>query len=68
MTESNQRSVAKVFSWRVIATITTMILVFLFTGELKLTLGVGALDVILKLFFYYLHERTWNTVKWGRKN
>jgi uncharacterized membrane protein len=65
MAESHRRSVAKAATWRMIATLTTMGLVFVFTGEIALSLGVGVFDVVLKLLFYYLHERAWNTVTWG---
>jgi uncharacterized membrane protein len=53
-------------SWRAVATATTMGLVYGFTGQLKLMLGVGILDVILKLVFYFLHERAWNMIRFGR--
>jgi len=66
MNERRRRSLIKALTWRAIATATTMALVFLFTGELTLTLGVGALDIILKLIFYYGHERAWNRILWGR--
>ena len=49
-----------------IATTTTMFLVFFFTGELDLSLGVGFFDVLLKLAFYFLHERAWDRVWFGR--
>jgi len=65
--ESRKRSLAKMLSWRVIATVITMTLVFLFTGELSLAAGVGIFEVILKVAFYYGHERAWNMVRWGRK-
>ena len=45
-----------------------MALVFLSTGELSLTLSIGALDVVLKLIFYYAHERLWNVVSWGKNS
>ena len=64
MNEHRKRSLVKAVTWRAIATLTTMTLVFLFTGEVALTLGIGALDIIFKLIFYYGHERTWNLVKW----
>jgi len=67
MSDYHKRSIIKAISWRVIATLITMILVFLFTGQLDITLGVGALDITSKLFFYYLHERAWNLIRWGRK-
>jgi adenylylsulfate kinase len=65
--ESHKRTFLKTISWRIIATLTTMVLVFIFTRKLSLMLGVGALDVILKMMFYYLHERAWNKIKYGRK-
>ena len=36
-----------------------MFLVYSFTGELDLSLGVGFFDVLVKLAFYFLHERVW---------
>ncbi len=63
---SSSRSGAKAVTWRVIATTTTMSLVYFFTGELDLSLGVGFFDVLLKLAFYFLHERAWDRVWYGR--
>ena len=60
------RSVAKTISWRIIATITTMSLVYIFTKKLSLSLGIGVFEVIFKMCFYYLHERFWQKIKWGR--
>lgn len=54
-------------SCRFVATMTTMVLVFIFTGKLDLVVKVGALEVIAKLLFYYLHERVWLWIKWGIK-
>jgi uncharacterized membrane protein len=60
------RSIVKTFTWRFVATIITVFLVYLVTKEISLSIGVGILDLIYKLLFYYLHERTWNVVKWGK--
>jgi uncharacterized membrane protein len=64
---SMSRSGAKAVTWRVIATTTTMSLIYLFTGELDLSLGVGFFDIITKLTFYFLHERAWERVWYGRE-
>ena len=64
---SLSRSGAKSVTWRVIATTTTMFIVYFFTGELDLSLGVGVFDVLLKLAFYILHERAWDRVGYGRE-
>lgn len=66
MHETHIRSVIKGISWRVIASLTTMGLVYLFTGDLSLVVEVGVLEVTAKIFFYYLHERAWHAIRWGR--
>jgi len=64
--EEHKRSALKTISWRIIATSTTMFLVYIFTGQLELTVGVGIGDVVLKMTFYFLHERVWNRIAFGR--
>jgi len=61
-----RRSWMKAVSWRAVATATTMSLVYALTGQLELMLGVGILDLILKLIFYFLHERAWDMIRFGR--
>lgn len=65
MTETHTRSVLKGVTWRVVASATTMAIVYVLTGNLELVASVGALDVGAKIFFYYLHERGWGKVRWG---
>jgi uncharacterized membrane protein len=64
--EAHTRTIVKAISWRVIATMTTMTIVFLFTRMIILTLGVGLAEVIAKITFYYLHERIWDRISWGK--
>lgn len=55
----------KGLTWRITASVTTMLIVFLMTGNLALVAGVGLADVTLKVLFYYIHERLWGRVRWG---
>ena len=64
--ETNSRSIAKAISYRLLGSISTAFIVFLFSGNLKVSAGVGALDVVTKLALYYLHERVWNHISFGR--
>jgi uncharacterized membrane protein len=64
--ETHVRSLAKAVSWRIVATITTMLLVFMFTGNLVVSGGVGLTEVISKIIIYYVHERVWNALSFGR--
>ena len=66
MKDAHARSIAKTISWRVIATLTTTVLVLLFTGSLAIAAGVGSVEAASKMVFYYAHERAWNRISWGK--
>jgi len=65
--ETHTRSMVKTISWRVIATVTTSLIVWALTKRLEFALLVGGLDTSLKLVFYFLHERAWDKSNFGRK-
>jgi adenylylsulfate kinase len=60
------RSFLKSVSWRIFGTLITTLLVFLFTGELPVAVSVGFFEVTFKVALYYLHERMWNMINFGR--
>lgn len=64
--EKHIRSIVKTISWRVTATTTTVLLVWIFTNQLKTAFTIGSIEVFLKMLLYYLHERTWNKSRFGR--
>jgi adenylylsulfate kinase len=64
--DSRARSLAKAFSYRVLGSLSTGAMVYLFTGNLKMSVGAGALDSIVKIILYFLHERLWNYIPFGR--
>jgi adenylylsulfate kinase len=66
MREHHKRSVVKAICWRALATLTTMTIVFIFTGKLTLAIEVGAVEVTAKLLLYYFHERLWGWIGWGK--
>lgn len=65
--ETNKRSIVKGISWRIIATGTTVIIVYLFFGRLDLAIAAGLIESILKIGLYWAHERAWFKVRWGRQ-
>ena len=64
--DSQARSLAKAVSYRVLGSTVTALIVLLFSGSLKISLGVGALDMLSKIALYFLHERLWNYIPYGR--
>jgi len=64
--ETHVRSILKAVSWRIVATLTTILLVFFFTGNLVVSGGVGLTEIVTKTLIYYVHERLWNELSFGR--
>ena len=65
--DAHHRSIVKAISWRVIATATTVTIVMILTGKLELAAIAGAVDIVLKLILYYLHERIWSIIRFGKR-
>jgi uncharacterized membrane protein len=64
--ESRRRSMVKALSWRVLAAIITACVALAMTGQLAFAAKIGALDTTVKLLIYFLHERIWNKINYGR--
>ncbi len=67
LTDTNLRSFTKAVSWRLVGTLDTILLSFLITGKLTVALSIALSELVTKTILYYLHERMWNRVSWGRK-
>ncbi|WP_163707089.1 DUF2061 domain-containing protein [Mangrovibacterium lignilyticum] len=66
MREKPYRSIVKSISWRTVGTIDTMMIAWLVTGQLEFAVTIGGVELFTKMFLYYMHERTWNRIKFGR--
>ena len=65
--ESHSRSLLKAVTYRVLGSLTTAGIVFLYSGNARVSAGAGALDAVSKIFLYFLHERVWMYIPFGRK-
>ena len=52
-------STAKTITWRVIASLDTFLLSWLISGSVSVGVSIASLEVLTKMFLYYLHERQW---------
>ncbi len=53
--ETHTRSVLKAISW-------------FFTGRVEIAGSIAALEILTKIAWYYLHERVWAAIPWGRRH
>ena len=64
--DNHYRSIVKGVTWRIMGTLDTFLLTLLVTGELRFAFSVSALEVFTKVFLFWLHERIWLKIGWGR--
>ena len=64
--ETRARSIAKALTWRMGGLVVTIAVVWVVTGQAKLAASVGLADTLVKLLAYYVHERFWLKIRFGR--
>jgi uncharacterized membrane protein len=64
--EKHYRSFAKAVSWRVTGTLDTILISWLITRQVKWALSIGFVELFTKIALYYVHERVWNRLDFGR--
>ncbi len=66
MKEKAYRSLAKAISWRTVGSIDTILIAWLVVGKLDFAVTIGGIELFTKMLLYYLHERAWNKIKFGK--
>lgn len=64
--EKPLRSIVKSLSWRTVGTIDTILISWIITGKMTLAVSIGSVELVTKVVLYFLHERAWNQIKWGK--
>jgi uncharacterized membrane protein len=62
---SRKRHLAKAISYRLFGSITTALMVWAISGDLRVGLIFGPADFIIKVLLYYCHERLWVKSRFG---
>lgn len=73
MADSIARSIAKTLTWRVIAVGVTTLISYYVIGMIhpewpshvvrEGAMIIGAADMLIKMFLYFIHERLWANIK-----
>ena len=64
--ETRTRSLAKSLTYRGLAVLYLLAAVFLFTKKLETALYVTIAFQLLMVAIYFLHERVWDKISWGK--
>ncbi len=65
-TERRWRSLVKAVTWRVTGSFDTFVLGWLITGRYDIAGGIAGAEIFTKIALFYLHERAWTSLPWGR--
>ena len=65
--ETKKRSFIKTLTWRSFVFLYWAVFGYIATGSIK-NAGIFGLGSIIQSFFYYVHERIWNNISWGRSS
>lgn len=65
--EKHSRSLVKSISYRIVSITADSIVAYFFTRDALLSAGIVVLINTYSTILYYLHERVWANIHWGRK-
>jgi adenylylsulfate kinase len=64
--DSQWRSIVKAVSYRVVIVILDFTFIYLFTRNTDIAIGFVVVSNLYTTVAYYLHERIWNKISWGK--
>ena len=64
--DSKTRSLVKTVSWRLIVLSTAFLISWIITSDLLISVEISITLNLFNMFLYYIHERTWNKIGWGK--
>ena len=66
MLDNRRRSLVKSITYRIIAFIVLMIITWYVTANLAQTTFISVTFQTIQLILYYIHERVWEKIVWGK--
>jgi len=64
--QNKKRPLIKALSWTVLDSIVTFTVAYLFTRQILISLEVATISSTLEIIVYFLHERGWERIKYGK--
>jgi len=66
MPSTYQRSLVKGIFWEFFSFIITTAIAYLYYGNLYLSIKFSLVLAAIKIVFFFIHERVWKNIKWGK--
>jgi len=66
LNDSNARSLAKTISWRITGSSATFLISYILSGDFVIAGSIALTQIVADTILYFVHERIWNKVDWGK--
>lgn len=66
--EHTKRSLVKAITFRILILISDGIIIFAITHRYDIALAVIFFSNFASTILYFIHERIWNKIRWGRES
>lgn len=60
------RSLVKTISWRITGSGATFLISYVVLGDVTVSGTIAAIQLTFNTLLYFLHERVWDKITWGR--
>ena len=68
MIDKPKRSLIKTITWRITGSGATFGISYLISGNFVIAGSIATIQLVTNTVLYFIHERVWDQVKWGRVN
>ena len=68
MIDKPKRSLIKTITWRITGSGATFGISYLILGNFVIAGSIATIQLVTNTVLYFIHERMWDRVKWGRAN
>ncbi len=65
-TETHLRTFIKTISYRIVIIVSIFTITYITTGEFADALVITSITAVTGTIIYYIHERVWNNIHWGK--
>ena len=66
MIDKPRRSLIKTITWRITGSGATFGISYLISGNFVIAGSIATIQLVTNTVLYFIHERVWDRVKWGR--
>jgi uncharacterized membrane protein len=67
LSDTSRRSLVKTITWRVTGSGATFLISYAIAGNFAIAGTIAVVQLVSNTVLYFLHERVWNRIKWGRQ-